>query len=153
MKQTLDNIRGKINIFMSGRYGTDELERALMIVWLVLILVSGFGSALGIGTLASLILSLLCIAMAAIVIFRFLSRKIFKRSAENDKYLKLKNGSTEFFHLQKLRYKERKTNVYKKCPHCKKVMRLARVGGKHTVRCPMCGGTFKVNIRGGNEKK
>ena len=151
MKQTLMNVRNKLNVFMSGRYGSDELGRTLMIAWLAVLVISCFSSTLGVGVWTSLALTFISVVLAAIVVSRFLSKKIFKRSAENDKFLKLRGGISEFFHLQKVRRKERKVAVYKKCPHCKKVNRIARVNGKHTVRCPMCGETYKVNIRGGKK--
>lgn len=152
MKQTLMNIRNRLNVFMSGRYGSDELGRTLTIAWIAVLVVSGFASTLGVSVWTSLAFTLLSLILAAAVVSRFLSKKIFKRSAENDKFLKLRGGISEFFHLQKVRRKERKVAVYKKCPHCKKVMRIPRVNGKHTVRCPMCGETYKVNIRGGEKK-
>ena len=145
--------QGKVNAFMSGRYGNDQLNRTLTIVWCVLLLLSTILSVFGAELWLVLAANLLCLAAAILVFFRFLSRKIFKRSAENEKYLKLHYAVTEFFKLQSLRWKGRKTHLYKKCPHCKKVMRLPRVNGKHTVRCPMCSQTYKVTIHGGEKKK
>ena len=153
MNEKLQKAKRKVDELMSGRYGTDELERFLLVVWFVLLVASGCVSTFGGNSWVLLALTVLSLAVAVLVIFRFFSRKIFKRSEANTKYLRIKNGITEFFNLQRLKFKERKTHLYKKCPHCKKVMRLARVNGKHTVRCPMCGETFKVNIHGGTSSK
>lgn len=153
IRESFSAVNGKLGAFMSGRYGSDQLNRALTIVWCVFLLLSTIFSSFNADLWLVIIANLLCLSTAVIIIFRFLSRKIFKRSAENERYLKLTSGMKEHFRLQSLRWKERKTNIYRKCPHCKKVMRIARVNGKHTVRCPMCGQTFKVNIRGGKKDK
>ena len=152
MKQTLAKFREKVNVFMSGRYGDDQLNRALIFTWCAVLLISTVISFFGIDPIIIIIADIVCLSFAALVAFRFLSKNIFKRSAENDRYLKIKYNITEFFRLQSLRIKERKTHLYKKCPHCKKVMRLPRVKGKHTVRCPMCSNTYKIRIHGGAKK-
>jgi len=153
MKEKFAVLRNKVNTFMSGRYGSDQLNRALIITWSVLLVISSFISFFGADLWIVIIADVICLAVAVLVLFRFLSRDIFKRSAENDRYIKISSKFTEFFKLQSLRWKERKTHIYKKCPHCKKVMRLPRVNGKHTVRCPMCSSTYKIKIRGGEKTK
>jgi len=153
MKQALAQFKEKVNLFMSGRYGDDQLNRTLVIAWSITLLVSLALSFFGADFIFLIIIDAICLIFASLVAFRFLSKNIFKRSAENDRFLKIKYGITEFFKLQKLRWKERKTHLYKKCPHCKKVMRLPRVNGKHTVCCPMCSNTYKIRIRGGEKKK
>ena len=149
MKQMLMNLRDRTMVFMSGRYGVDQLHRAQLIVWCILLVVSGIVSAFPEAFWVALGLRGLCLAVAVWAIFRMLSRNIAKRSEENYKYLTARGKVQEYFRLQKLRHAERKTHIYKKCPHCRKVVRLARKNGKHTVRCPLCTNTFKVKIRGG----
>ncbi len=151
IKQTFSSAQGRLNAFMSGRYGNDQLNRTLTIVWCALLVLSSVLSVFGADFWIVIAANLLCLGTAVLVFFRFLSKKIFKRSAENEKYMKLHYGISEFFKLQSLRWKERKTHLYKKCPHCKKVMRLPRVNGKHTVRCPICNQTYKVKISGGQK--
>ena len=149
MKQMLMNLRDKTMAFMYGRYGLDELSRAQLIVWLIILAASGIIAAFPEMFWVALGLRAVCLAIAVWAIFRTLSKNISKRSAENYKYLTARGKVKEYFRLQKLRRTERKTHIYKKCPHCKKVVRLARINGKHTVRCPLCTKTFKVKIRGG----
>lgn len=151
MKQTLMNLQEKTRVFMQGRYGVDQFNRVQLILWLVLLAASVVSSTFEEAFWVTLGLRAAALLVAAWVLFRVLSKNISKRSAENYKYLAAKGKVQEYFNLQKLRRKERKTHVYKKCPHCKKVVRLARKNGRHTVRCPLCTNTFKVKIRGGTK--
>lgn len=47
-----------------------------------------------------------------------------------------------FFAYQGLRWRNRKTTVYFKCPHCKKILSLPRHRGKLAVTCTVCGHQF-----------
>lgn len=75
-----------------------------------------------------------------------MSKKLYKRQRENDIYtnllLKIKQPIKRFFN----RIKDRKTHVYRKCQNCKKVLRLRKVKGEHTVKCPICNHNFKVKV-------
>ena len=85
-------------------------------------------------------------ALWAWSLFRMFSRKIYKRRAENEKFLKIWNPIKNKFRLMKNKRRDRKTHVYKKCPKCKAVLRLPKQKGKHTVRCPKCSERFDVKI-------
>ena len=45
------------------------------------------------------------------------------------------------------RIRDRKTHVYRRCPVCKTVLRLARTPGDKGVNCPSCRGHFSVKIK------
>ena len=72
-------VKEKFYRFMMGRYGGDKFNQFLMIAALILIVLAMFGvpvvNALG----------LLCLLYAY---FRMFSRNIYKRQAENAKYMK-----------------------------------------------------------------
>ena len=124
--------------FMYGRNGNDKLNQALFWVYFVLLLLNIF--------LKSIILWILELLLVALYLFRFLSRNIYRRQRENRGFLKVWNKFTGFFKLQKNKFRDRKTHVYRKCEHCRAVLRLPKKPGKHTVRCPQCGKTFSVKI-------
>ena len=124
--------------FMYGRNGNDKLNQFLFWVYFVLLLLNLF--------LSSVILWVVELILIALYMFRFLSRNLYRRQAENRKFLKIWNKFTGFFKLQKNKFRDRKTHVYRKCEHCKAVLRLPKKKGKHTVRCPQCGKTFSVKI-------
>jgi len=128
----------KLIRFMYGRNGNDKLNQFLFWVYFVLLLANLF--------LKSVILWVVELILVALYMFRFLSRNIYRRQTENRKFLKIWNKFTGFFKLQKNKFRDRKTHVYRKCEHCKAVLRLPKKKGKHTVRCPQCNKTFSVKI-------
>ena len=128
----------KVIRFMYGRNGNDKLNQALFWVYFVLLLLNIF--------LKSIILWILELLLVALYLFRFLSRNIYRRQRENRGFLKVWNKFTGFFKLQKNKFRDRKTHVYRKCEHCRAVLRLPKKPGKHTVRCPQCNKTFSVKI-------
>ena len=127
---------------MYGRYGADTLSKVILwtytgilVAYLILRLI--FQGNL----LASIIISvsyfLISGALIYWMVFRMLSRNIYKRRRENEKFC-------GFFKLMKNKWKDRKTHVYRKCPKCKAVLRLPKAKGKHTVVCPRCKNRFGV---------
>ncbi len=132
----------KLYNFMLGRNGPDNLFRfcvwASFAVAVIAIFVRNFW--------ASSALSLIYYGLLGYAVFRVLSKNVYKRRAENAKYLGVRNKLLSFFRRKRSQFKERKTHVYKKCPHCKATLRLPRKKGKHTVSCPRCRKTFETKI-------
>lgn len=132
----------KLYNFMLGRNGPDNLFRfcvwASFAVAVVAIFVRNFW--------ASSALSLIYYALLGYAIFRVLSRNVYKRRAENAKYLGVRNKFLSFFKRKKTQFRDRKTHVYKKCPHCKATLRLPKKKGRHTVACPKCRKSFETKI-------
>ena len=124
--------------FMYGRNGNDKLNSALFWVYFVLLLVNIF--------LKSIVLWILELILVALYMFRFLSRNVYRRQKENRAFLKVWNRFTAFFKLQKNKFRDRKTHVYRKCEYCHVNLRLPKKKGKHTVRCPHCAKSFSVKI-------
>ena len=128
----------RIASFMAGRYGTDRFYYFLIAVYFILVAVNLFFN--------SLILSLAETAVFIYALYRVMSRNIYKRQAENEKYIKLTEKPKRFFNLQKCKFRDRKTHVYRKCPCCSNNLRLPKQKGKHTVVCPCCKTRFDVRI-------
>ncbi len=124
--------------FMSGRYGVDALNRFLMWSYLILFLL---------GAITDLApLSLISLVIGLFMILRIFSRNRTARIKENNRYLAIKSKFLGFFKLQKAKMRDRKTHVFRKCPACKADIRLPKVKGAHTVKCPRCSNRFDVNI-------
>ena len=123
--------------FMYGRYGADQLSRALIILSFILILILGF--------LPSNLSSLVVIGYipTIICIFRMFSKNIFKRKQENYKYLKWESSITKWSKQKLNRAKDSKTHKYFTCPDCKQKLRVPRGQGKISVTCPKCKKSFK----------
>lgn len=123
-------MREKLQRFMMGRYGMDDLSKFLLIVWIVLWVVNLFTN--------SSLLSLLSLALLIYVYFRMFSRNIQKRYQENVKYLNIKNKITYRFRSEKSLMKDRKTHHIYKCPTCRQKIRIPRGKGRICITCPKC---------------
>ena len=109
--------------FMAGRYGTDKLNIFLLSVGLILTIVCMFFQKIWWLELSLLILGWL---LMALVIYRTLSRNIYKRYRENRKFLMF---------WQRIR--DRKHRYYD-CPKCRQQVRVPRGKGKIAITCPKC---------------
>ncbi|MCB2313344.1 hypothetical protein LGL55_19665 [Clostridium tagluense] len=134
----MGNLKNKLAQFMYGRYGTDQLYNALIVVYFVLIVANAF--------ISSAIIRILMSTVLIWTIFRALSRNVYKRRMENEKFMKIWKPVKGSGSLMIRRIKEIKTHRFRKCPHCKKVLRLRRTRGKHTVKCPCCNKDFELQI-------
>ena len=97
-------------------------------------------------TVPHLIVSLVALACVCWATYRMLSRNIYKRQKENRAFTRFWKSIGGWFKLTKNRIKDRKTHVYHKCPSCKRVLRLPRIKGKHTVCCPCCSNRFDMTV-------
>ena len=130
MKNFFRNIGDKINRWMQGRYGTDELNRFLSIAALVLLLLSCFKVPfVYYPGVALLIWSL----------FRSFSKNFYKRQQERETFLRLQRKVSQWFKLQKNKWQDRKTHRYFRCPDCKAVLRVPKGRGSIRIRCSKCG--------------
>ena len=94
----------------------------------------------------SLILQLMVYAVLVLAVVRAMSRNCQKRYEENMKFERAFGGIGRKFSFWKRKIADRKTHVYIKCGVCKKMLRLPKVKGEHTVKCPNCANKFKVKI-------
>ena len=131
------NWRNKFSNFMYGRYGIDNLSRFTLGLTFVLCILSFFIH----GRLNGL-LSFLILVSIIIIYFRMFSRNIYKRAAENEKFLKFtgrfKNSrqNAEKYATQRKYYK------FFKCPGCGQKIRIPKGHGKIEIRCPKCNTRF-----------
>lgn len=132
------NFKDKLAHFMYGRNGADQLYYAAIVIYLVLIAVNSF--------VKSNVIYILMWAVLIWMTFRTFSRNIYKRRRENEKFLEIWNPVKEKGSLTIRRIREIKTHRYRKCPNCKKELRLPLKRGKHTVKCPCCHNEFEVHI-------
>ncbi len=128
----------RLRQFMYGRYGSDQLNTALIIAAVALSFVNVFAR--------SLVIYIIQLVIMAFAVYRMFSRKIQTRLRENKAFLSVWEKIKLFFVRIKNRFKDRKTHVYMKCPTCKAQLRLQRIKGEHGVKCPKCGAEFRVKI-------
>lgn len=127
-------MRERLQRWMWGRYGYDDLNRVLMIsavVCMVLSLLPGGG-----------VFYLLAGAAMVYAYFRMFSRNISKRSAENQWFLK-KTAKLRAA-LGKKRRELNQTKQYHiyKCPNCRQKIRVPRGRGRIAITCRKCGREF-----------
>ncbi len=143
MKNFLSNLGYKIQRFMIGRYGADQLWRALMIFYLLAIVITNI--VYRFSKIAYYSLSVLSLAIIIFAVFRVFSKNIEARRKENQEWLKITGRIRQKFIFAKERNKQKKTHKFVKCKQCKKVLRLPKNKGKLNVSCPHCKNQFVVN--------
>ena len=102
----------KLYRFMQGRRGLDSFGRFLLICGVVLMIAAMFFTKI---PAAYYIIYYFGLALFIYAYFRVFSRNLYKREAENNRYLALKYKLTKGRTLSQRLY-ERKTYAYFKCP-------------------------------------
>ena len=128
-----ERMKWRLHHWMKGRQGQDELCQALSILALVMMLHSLFNG----------VLLILALALQGWSLFRACSRNLEQREQERQAYLRLNAKPREWYSLQKLRWRDRKTHRYFRCTNCKTILRVPRGEGKIKIACPRC---RKINI-------
>ena len=119
---------------MYGRYGSDQLSLFLLLVYLVLIVLSGLPH-LG-------VLSWLALAVLLWDLFRIFSRRIDRRRAENARFLTLAGPAVRWVRMRVTVFRD-KEHRYFRCPNCGQYLRVPRGKGKNNVTCRNCGASFE----------
>lgn len=96
-------MREKLYRFMQGRYGNDRFNRFLMTVTLICLILSLFGVR---------IFYLLGLAGIIYTYFRMLSKNTYKRSLENNAYLRMTYKIRQFFATQEKGYPSASDSSY-----------------------------------------
>ena len=108
--------------FMSGRYGMDKLNMAILWAGVICSLLSAMIRVQPV----NLIFWVLSYVLMILSIFRILSRNTYKRYQENRKFLQIFD-----------RLKDRQ-HRYFDCPKCRQTVRVPRGKGKIAITCPRC---------------
>lgn len=122
LQQFFRRLSDRFRNFMSGRYGTDKLNMAILSAGLAVCLVSVFVR----NPVVNLLLTAISYGLMIWALFRCFSRNTYRRYQENRKFL-------QFFD----RLKDREHRYYD-CPKCRQVVRVPRGKGKIAITCPRC---------------
>ena len=138
MRNFFYRISSAIARFMYGRNGSDQLNLALLTVYVLVLLVQAL---LGRIAAARMVLEVISLVLAVLILFRAFSKNLSKRRAENAKFLNwwypVKNQISGA--RQRSQDKEHK---YFTCKNCKTICRVPAGKGKLEITCPKCGGTI-----------
>ena len=129
-KSMLQRIREYFQNYMRGRYGIDELGKALSIPAIIVLIMTMFTDGI-----VHVILVFLGWALIFLMYFRMFSKNILKRGAENNWYKSKMN-------YLKMRITQAKDYKFFDCPNCKAHLRVPRGVGKITITCSKCGTRF-----------
>ena len=128
-------IRNWLRNLMTGRYGPDQLNAALLFGTILFYLLE---AVTGIGWLVFIAYFLLILSF-----YRMMSRNIPRRRAENDRFLRywwpVRQKLKGFFQ----RLKQRRDYRFFRCPACGNMLRVPRGKGKIMITCPKCGERFQ----------
>ena len=124
---------------MAGRNGPDHLNRFLSVVFLILSVCSVFVRN---PRIASAFYTL-SMALFLYVMFRMLSRNIYRRQQENGAYLRERYKITSWWNGLRDRWTQRKDYKFFKCPSCHTRLRVPKGKGKLNIVCRKCGTSFQ----------
>jgi hypothetical protein len=133
----LSKVRSALTRFMYGRNGADQLNLALLWGYLALCILRTVFAALHLGV-AAMLCDVLLWALLVLIMFRMLSKNLYKRREENSKWLswwwKVKSSRSG----AKARHAD-KDHKYFTCKNCKAICRVPVGKGKIVITCPKCG--------------
>ena len=120
-------IRNAIQRFMYGRYGGDQLNVFLLVLYLIFYFISIWTN----------FLPLYWLSLVVIVwgLFRMLSRNLPRRRAENAKFMQLAGPAINWFHLRRTMHRD-KEHRYFRCPSCGQQLRRRLPGKKLKIHGP-----------------
>ena len=133
----LERFKMRFAQFMVGRYGMDQMSRAIFGAEIAIMVLNLF--------LRIPILNTLVLAGLAYLYFRMFSRNISARYQENQKFLMLQQKVLTWWRTRKARLKDMKSYHIYTCPNpdCKAKIRIPRGKGKIIVTCPKCRTEFE----------
>jgi hypothetical protein len=122
---------------MAGRNGTDQLNRFLAVVDVILLLLSLILPQRVRGAFYTLFLVVLVITY-----FRMLSKNLYRRRAENNWYLQKRVRVAGSLRVMRECWLQRKEYRFFACPSCSSMLRVPKGRGKIKIVCRKCGTSF-----------
>ena len=136
-------LKNRLLNFFAGRNGMDSIGK--LATWsAILLLIISIVLAPYLKGILSSILWWLALAVMAYGYWRMLSRNVYKRRAENDRYLAATEGIRGFFRGRAMRFSQRKDYRFFKCPGCGATLRVPKGKGKIQITCRKCGNRFSA---------
>ena len=129
-------MKERMQRFMAGRYGNDQLNQFIFIVAII-------SMVLEIITRQSLFYTL-TLVLLILAYVRVFSRNINKRYEENMKFLQRKDAILNKFRKQKYYAAQRRNYHIYTCPQCKQKIRIPKGKGKISITCPKCRTSFII---------
>ena len=152
----MGKFKEKLYRFAYGRYGVDQLYYFSLVLAILVSVADFITQWLMPEGLAKTILGL---SASAIIIFLFvwmtfrsMSRRLYKRRLENERFLRLAGLLKRLVTFNTSRgTKSRNVDdayyVFRDCTKCRSTLRLPRKAGRNKVKCPRCSHKFYVKAK------
>ena len=137
MGNLLYRLRCWLERLMYGRNGTDQLNLALLVVYVALVALQAVLVALYPFEPVSGVFSTLQLLTAFFILFRTFSRNLEKRRRENAAFLGWWQPKQRAFRAWRGRVRDR-DHKYFKCRSCGARCRVPRGKGRIEITCPRC---------------
>lgn len=126
----MEHFKERFNRWMAGRYGSDQLSLALLIVCVILMVCTR--------PFHLPFIRLLPIIPLFLCYFRIFSKNKYKRQQELFKFIRFYTPIQKHINVKLRHLKERKTHRFFKCPKCKQNLRVPKGKGNICITCPKC---------------
>ena len=127
-------MKEKVQRFMIGRYGFDELSKIFLGLTIALMVASMFTR--------NRVIYLISLVLLVYSYWRAFSRNIAKRQQENQRFLNLRYQSAVKWSKFKSRRGQKKIYRFYKCPQCQQMVRVPKGRGRICITCPKCQAEF-----------
>lgn len=126
----MEHFKERFSRWMAGRYGSDQLSLALLVLCVIL-MIGTWPFHLSLIRLLPLIPLFLCY-------FRIFSKNKYKRQQELFKFIRFYTPIQKRILLTYKHLKERQTHRFFKCPQCHQKLRVPKGKGNICITCPKC---------------
>lgn len=134
----MEKLKEGLARLMRGRYGMDDLYKALVAAGLVLSCANlAFKSP---------ILGVAMWGVLSLAVYRSFSRNAAGRRRENEAYLRITKPARSGARTTILRIKEARTSRYRRCPSCRALICMPARKGRRVIDCPRCHTKFEARI-------
>lgn len=123
-------MKEKLQRFMAGRYGADQLSRVYLGITLIFLVISMFTRFMPFYWVALVLL--------IYTYYRMFSKNISKMYAQNQRFLNARYRRVAKWDAFKKRWAQRREYRFFKCPTCKQRVRVPKGKGKICITCPRC---------------
>lgn len=122
--------------FMYGRNGNDQLNLALLVIYVLVLLLQALLGRIGI---VRTVLEVVGLLLALAILFRSFSKNLTKRREENARFLNWWYPVKSRISGAQQRRRD-KDHKYFTCKSCKTICRVPAGKGRIEITCPKCGG-------------
>lgn len=133
----MDNFKGKLEEFMRGRNGADELGVASLELAVILAVINIFA---GNG-----VIYVITLALLAYAIFRMVSTNVNQRRRESMAFAEKLGPVRPWISNPAAAYRNARTYKHATCPNCHQRVRVPRDKGHIRITCPRCKQKFEIH--------